>query len=404
MAQMERLYLDNAATTATRPEVVEAMLPFFGEEFANPSSPHHSGQRVRRALAAARKRVAEILHARPDEIVFTSGGSESDNLAIFGAMIGAFSRAHFITTSIEHHAVLHAANALRARGHQVSVLPVDRDGLVHSEDLRTALRDTPAVVSIMHANNEIGTVQDIAQLAEIAHERGALFHTDAVQSVGHMPVNVEAYRVDMLSLSAHKFEGPKGVGAIFVRRGTTLEPLIHGGGQESGRRSGTENVPGAIGLATALDLAHAELASEAPRLAELRDALIDGVLARVVGAACNGSRSARLPNNVNLRFEGIEGDTLVVGLDLAGIEASTGSACSTGSLEPSHVLTALGLDAGSARGSLRLSLGRTTTRAQIERVVDVLAPLVERLRGLSPALTVTREAQPAGPGKPRVHP
>jgi cysteine desulfurase len=401
---MERLYLDNAATTATRPEVIDAMLPFFGTEFANPSSPHHSGQRVKRALVAARKRIAQRLNAKLDEIVFTSGGSEADNLAILGAMTGPYARAHFVTTSIEHHAVLHAADALRERGHRVTILAVDREGLVDPQALRASLDGTPAVVSIMHANNEIGTIQDIATLATIAHERGALFHTDAVQTVGHIPIDVEALGVDMLSLSAHKFEGPKGVGALFVRRGVAVAPLIHGGGQESGRRSGTENVPGAVGLSIALDLAHSELAVGAERIAALRDALIDGVLARVEGAACNGSRSARLPNNVNLRFDAIEGDTLVVGLDLAGIEASTGSACSSGSLEPSHVQLALGLDPASARGSLRLSLGRTTGQADIERVLEVLPPLVERLRGLSGALTLTGEAQPAAPGKPRVHP
>jgi cysteine desulfurase len=401
---MERLYLDNAATTATRPEVIEAMLPFFGTDFANPSSPHHSGQRVKRALIGARKLSAQCLNARPDEIVFTSGGSEADNLAIFGAMTGPFANARFVTTSIEHHAVLHAADALRERGHRVTILPVDREGLVDPEALRAALDGTPAVVSIMHANNEIGTVQDIQALAAIAHERGALFHSDAVQTVGHLSIDVQALGIDMLSLSAHKFEGPKGVGALFVRRGVTLAPLIYGGGQESGRRSGTENVPGAIGLSAALKLANDELSTAGPRTAALRDALIDGILARVDGATCNGSRIARLPNNANLRFDAIEGDTLVVGLDLAGIEVSTGSACSSGSLEPSHVQLGIGLDPASARGALRLSLGRTTTPQDVDRVLEVLPPLVERLRGLSANLTVTGEAQPAGPGKARVRP
>ncbi|HXW51519.1 MAG TPA: aminotransferase class V-fold PLP-dependent enzyme [Candidatus Acidoferrales bacterium] len=401
---MERVYLDNAATTATRPEVLAAMLPYFGEEFANPSSPHHRGQRVRRALAQARRKIAESLHAEPDEIVFTSGGSESDNLAIFGSLTGSFARAHFVTTSIEHHAVLHAADALRARGHRVTILAVDREGVVDPNELRAALDGTPAVVSVMHGNNEVGTLQDIARLAAVAHERGAIFHTDAVQTVGHIPVDVSALAVDLLSLSAHKFEGPKGIGALVVRRGLPLAPLIFGGGQESGRRSGTENVPGAIALSIALELAVKELPDTGPRVGRLRDALIDGVLAHVQGAACNGPREARLPNNVNLRFDGIEGDTLVVGLDLAGIEVSTGSACSTGSLEPSHVQSALGLEAAKARGAIRLSLGRTTTEAQIDRVMEVLPPLVERLRALSSDLTVAGEAQPSALRKPRVHP
>jgi cysteine desulfurase len=385
---MERLYLDNAATTATRPEVVEAMLPFFTSEYANPSSMHSSGQRVQRALHAARKHTAEALGARPDEIIFTSGGSEADSLAIFGGMTGGFAHAHFITSAIEHHAVLHAADMLRARGHRVTILPVDRDGFVSEEALRLALDGSPALVSMMHGNNEIGTIQDIARLAALTHERGGIFHTDAVQTVGHIAVDAHALGVDALSLSGHKFEGPKGVGALYARKNLPLTPLIVGGGQEGGRRAGTENVPGAVGLSAALSLAVNELSDTQPRMSALRDTLIAGILASIPQSALNGSPEHRLPNNVNIRFDHIEGDTVVVGLDLAGIEISTGSACSSGSLEPSHVASAIGLEPVSARGSIRISLGRTTTRSDVDRVLDVLPPLVERLRGLAGALTV----------------
>ncbi len=385
---MERLYLDNAATTATRAEVLEAMLPFFTSDYANPSSLHSSGQRVGRALHAARKRVAECLGARPDEIVFTAGGSEADSLAIFGAMTGPFERARFITSASEHHAVLHAADALRTRGHAVTILPVDRDGFVSEDALRDALDGTPAVVSIMHGNNEIGTINDVARLAAITHERGGIFHTDAVQTVGHLPVDVKALGVDALSLSGHKFEGPKGVGALYARRDLALQPLIYGGGQEGGRRAGTENVPGAVGLSVALALATDELPDTQVRVSALRDALIEGILERIPASALNGPRTRRLPNNVSVRFDEIEGDTVVVGLDLAGIDISTGSACSSGSLEPSHVTQAIGLGPAQARGSIRISLGRTTTAADVQRLLDALTPLVARLRGLADALTV----------------
>lgn len=385
---MERLYLDNAATTAMRAEVLEGMLPFLTTSYANPSSIHSSGQRVGRALSAARKRMAEAIGARPDEIIFTSGGSEADSLAIFGSMIGSYARAHFITSAIEHHAVLHAADILRARGHQVTVLPVDNEGLVAEDALKAALDGSPAVVSIMHGNNEIGTIQDIAPLAALTHERGGIFHTDAVQTVGHVPVDVRSLGVDALSLSGHKFEGPKGVGALFVRKDIALAPLIVGGGQEGGRRAGTENVPGIVGLSIALSLAVGDLPDTQPRITTLRDSLIRGILAAIPDSSLNGSRTCRLPNNVNVRFSQIEGDTVVVGLDLAGIEISTGSACSSGSLDPSHVTMALGLEAAAARGSIRISLGRTHTQADIDRVLLVLPPLVARLRGLASALTV----------------
>ena len=385
---MERLYLDHAATTPVRPEVLDAMLPFFTRLSANPSSMHAGGQHVARELAAARSRIAHALSARPQEIVFTSGGSEGDNLALFGSLTGRFERAHIVTSAIEHHAVLHAAQALRERGHRVTILPVDHEGFVSADTLRDALDGAPAIVSIMHGNNEIGTIQDLPALAAVAHERGALVHSDAVQTVGHLPVDVNVLGVDLLSLSAHKFEGPKGIGALYVRPGVTLAPLIYGGGQEGGRRSGTENVPGAVGMATALALAVAEQEQAIQRVTTLRDALIDGIVRVIPHASLNGSRTRRLPNNVNVRFDRIEGDTVVLGLDLAGIDISTGSACSSGSLEPSHVTRALGLEPAQARGAVRISLGRTTTHADVERVLQVLPPVVQRLRGLSGALTV----------------
>lgn len=385
----DRLYLDHAATTPLRPEALEAMLPFLRETFANPSSIHQGGQLAARALTSARRTVAEALGARPSEIVFTAGGSEADSLAIAGILALSSAPMHLITSATEHHAVLHAAQAAQRAGHRVTILPVDREGFAGDDALRAALDDgQPALVSIMHGNNEIGTLNDIARLAQVAHERGALFHTDAVQTVGHVPVDVRALGIDLLSLSAHKFEGPKGVGALYVRTGVAIAPLVHGGGQEGGRRAGTENVPGIVGMAAALHLAVAECDTVMRRVARLRDRLIERLTAEIPGCVLNGPRERRLPNNVNLRFDGIEGDTLVVGMDLAGIEISTGSACSSGSLEPSHVLTAIGLPPVEARSSIRISLGRTTTEADVERVITALPPLVARLRGLQGAFTL----------------
>ncbi|MBC5805279.1 MAG: cysteine desulfurase NifS [Candidatus Eremiobacter antarcticus] len=391
---MERIYFDNAATTAVRPEVIEAMLPFYDRLYANPSSLHSGGQRVQRALHEARARTAAALGAMPEEIVFTGGGSEADNLAIFGTMARARQRNEFLTSAIEHHAVLHAAERLRRGGFVVKMLPVDREGLVDPDALRQALSSRTALVSIMHGNNEIGTLQSISELAAIVHEHGALLHTDAVQTVGHLDVDVRRLDVDMLSLSAHKFEGPKGVGALFMRSGVKLEPLLVGGGQEDGRRAGTENVPGIIGLARALELAIAELDATRPRLQALRDEIIERMTAVIPRTHVNGSRSSRLPHNINVRFDGIEGDTVVIGLDVAGIEISTGSACTSGSLDPSHVMTALGLTAAQARGAVRISLGRNSTREHARRLIAVLEPLIARLRDLSASLV----AQPNGRG------
>lgn len=381
---MPRIYLDNAATTAVRQEALDAMLPFLTRSYANPSSPHSSGQAVRRALDEAREKTAAAIGAgKPTEIVFTGGGSEADNLAIFGIMDAHADRGRgFITCAIEHHAVLHAADALRRRGDDVKVLPVDADGMLEPETLRAALDDATVLVSVMHANNEIGTLQRIKELAAIAHERGALFHTDAIQTTGHVAIDVAALGVDALSLSAHKFEGPKGVGALYVKRGTRVRPRVVGGGQEFGKRAGTENVAGIVALATALDLAVRELDVQAARIAALRDRLVDAACARIPSAALNGSRTRRLPNNASIRFDGADASGVMIALDIAGIEVSTGSACTSGSLEPSHVLTAIGLSAEKARGTVRFSLGRTTTRDEIDAVSDALPPIIEKLRGV----------------------
>ena len=391
------IYLDNAATTPLRAEALDAMLPFLRGVYANPSSSHSEGQMVRRALDEARERTGAALNAHPSEIVFTGSGSEADCLAIFG-MLDAHGRAqgHFITSSIEHHAVLHAAEELRARGHCVTIVPVDREGLVREEALVRALAErpptrssedpVPTLVSIMHANNEIGTMEPIAKFASVAHAHGALFHTDAVQTVGHVPVDVKQLGVDALTLSAHKFEGPKGVGALYVRDGVSLKPLVFGGGQEGGRRSGTENVAGIIGLSIALELAVRDMKRD--EIVALRDELIDRVLASIPHSALNGARRERLPNNASLRFDGVEGQTVVLGLDLAGFSTSTGSACASGSLEPSPVLTAIGLEPEKARSTVRFSLGRMTRKDDIERLLAVLPGIIERLRTLTDALVI----------------
>jgi cysteine desulfurase len=390
------VYLDNAATTALRPEALAAMQPLLGSEFANPSSPHSSGQRVRRLLDEARERTAAALGARPAEIIFTGSGSEADCLAIFGILDAhrADGRGRFLTSAIEHHAVLHAAEALRERGHSVTILAVDREGFVAEATLEAALQQThaqerrPTLVSVMHANNEIGTIERIARLSAIAHEHDAWFHTDAVQTVGHIPIDVAALGVDALTLSAHKFEGPKGVGALYLRDGVRATPIVYGGGQEGGRRAGTENVAGIMGLSVALELAVQDVEEQAAATAALRDRLIDSILATIPGSALNGSRRERLPNNASLRFAGIDGQTIVLALDVAGFEVSSGSACTSGSLEPSHVLSAIGLDAATARGTVRFSLGRTTTATDIARLLGHLPGTIEKLRALTGALVV----------------
>ncbi len=381
----QQIYLDHASTTPMRPEVLEAMLPFFREQYGNPSSIYQIGREARKALDSSRDLVAAMMGADAQEIIFTAGGSEADNLAIKGAAFARRHRGnHIITSAIEHPAVLDTCRYLAKHGFEVTFLPVDAQGLVHPAAVAAAIKPETIMVSIMHANNEIGTIQPIAEISEILREKSILFHTDAVQTVGHIPVNVKDLGVDLLSLSAHKFYGPKGVGALYVRRGVRLDPLINGGGQERNRRAGTENVAGIVGLATALELAIAEIDSVTEHLRPLQDKLITRVLGVVPHTRLNGHREQRLPGNVSLCFEFIEGESLLLNLDMHGIAASSGSACTSGSLEPSHVLLALGLPHEIAHGSLRLTLGKDTTEAEIDTVVEVLPGIVDRLRQMSP--------------------
>ncbi len=381
----DMIYLDHAATTPMRPEVREAMLPYLSERFGNPSSIYQIGRDARAAIDEARETVAEILGASPKEIIFTSGGSEADNLAIVGVALAHRSKGnHIITSAVEHHAVLDTVKYLEKWGFEVTVLPVDGDGLVNPEDVAAALTEKTILVTIMHGNNEIGTIQPIREISKVVKEHGAFFHTDAVQTVGHVPVSVADLGVDLLSLSAHKFYGPKGVGALYVRRGLRYESMIRGGGQERGRRAGTENVAGIVGLAAALKLAVSEMEEESIRLASLRDYLIAGLEQSIPHMRLNGHRTQRLPNNVNICFEFIEGESLLLNLDMNNIAASSGSACTSGSLEPSHVLLALGLSHEIAHGSLRLTLGHETTKEQLDFLLDILPGIVDRLRKMSP--------------------
>ena len=382
---MERIYLDNAATTATAPEVVEAMLPYFTQVYGNASSIHQTGREAKRALEAARRQVAQALHAAvPQEIYFTAGGSESDNWAIKGAAFANQKKGrHLITTAIEHHAVLHTCQWLEKQGFEVTYLPVDHDGKVSAADVERAIRPDTTLVSVMTANNELGTIQPIAEIGAICRARGVLFHTDAVQAIGAIPVDVQAMNIDMLSLSAHKFHGPKGVGALYVRKGVRIDGLVHGGAQERGWRAGTENIPGIVGLGKAIELAAASLDENAARMSALRDRLISGILERIPEVTLNGHPTDRLPNNANLSFRYIEGEALLLRLDLAGVAGASGSACTSGSLDPSHVLLAIGLPHEVAHGSLRLTLGSDTTQADIDAVLRILPNIVEDLRNMS---------------------
>ncbi len=380
-----RIYLDHNATTPLDPLVVDRMTQALRDVWGNASSVHHFGQQAKAALDEARGAVATLLGAEASEVVFTCGGTESDNIAIRGAAeaLEAGGRRHLITSAIEHEAVLATVRALARRGARVTILPVDASGIVSPDRLREAMTDDTALVSVMHANNEIGTVQPIAELAAIAHERGALFHTDAVQSAGKLPLDVRALGVDMLSIAGHKFYGPKGTGALWLKRGVRLVPPMTGGRQERNRRAGTENVPALVGLGVAADVARQKLAGEAARLAGLRDRLEAGILAGVAGSERNGAAAPRVPNTTNISVDGIESESLLIGLDLAGIAVSSGSACSSGTLEPSHVLKAMGLSHGRTLGSIRFSLGASNTEADIDRVIEVLPPLVAKLRSLT---------------------
>ncbi|RKY58005.1 MAG: cysteine desulfurase NifS [Candidatus Latescibacterota bacterium] len=382
---MRRIYLDYAATTPVHPEVVRTMLPYLTERYGNPSSIHAFGQEARTAVEDARGQVADLIGAKPEEIVFTSGGTEADNFALKGVAYALRKRGdHIITSSVEHHAVFEACKFLEKGGFKVTYLPVDRYGMVDPEAVHRAITDKTILVSVMHANNEVGTMQPIAEISKIAHERGAYFHTDAVQTAGHIPVDVEELDADLLSMSAHKLYGPKGVGALYIRKGTRIASFVHGGEQERGRRAGTENVPGIVGFGKAAEIAKRERETEARRLSELRDRLIEGLLERIEHINLNGHPTCRLPNNVHVSVEFVEGESMLLNLDLEGIAASTGSACSSGSLEPSHVLLAMGLSHELAHGSLRFTMGRWTTEEDVDRVLEVLPEVVAKLRAMSP--------------------
>ncbi|PPD58189.1 cysteine desulfurase NifS [Dehalogenimonas etheniformans] len=385
---MKRSYLDYAATTPVAPEVLDAMLPYFHDFPGNPSAIYAEGQQARQAVETARVSLARLINARPDEILFLSGGTEADNMALSGILnANGCGGSHIVTTAIEHHAVLETCYSLEKKGTSVTILPVDSQGLLDPLEVARAIRPDTSVVSVILANNEIGTVQRLPEISRITREKGVYLHTDAVQAVGRVPVDVQALGVDLLSISAHKLYGPKGIGALYVRKGTRISPILWGGGQERGKRSGTENVPGIVGLGKAAELAAASITSEVERLSKLRDRLIAGLLATVPETRLNGHPTQRLPNNANFSFDYVEGESVCLNLDLAGISASPGSACSSTSTAPSHVLLALGLPQHQAFGSLRLSLGRWTTGEDIERVLEVLPGIVARLRAMSPIWT-----------------
>ncbi len=385
MQEKRFIYADNAATTGVAPEVLREMLPYFEENYGNASSLYDFGQQARAAVEQARTRVAAAIGAEPREIYFTAGGSESDNWAIKGyaARMLKKGKKHIISTAFEHHAVLHTLEALKKQGFEVTLLPVHENGIVRLEELKAAVREDTGLVTVMFANNEIGTVQPIAEIGAFCRESGIAFHTDAVQAVGNLPIDVKAMNIDMLSMSGHKFHGPKGVGALYVRNGILLQNLIDGGAQERGKRAGTENTPGIVGLGAAIERAVATMDERNARLREIQSTLIDKVL-KIERSRLNGDREHRLPGNVSFCFEGVEGESLLLYLDAEGICASSGSACTSGSLDPSHVLLAIGLKHEVAHGSLRLSFSDGNTLADAERIAEVLPGIIERLRSMSP--------------------
>lgn len=380
---MRKIYLDHAATTPVHPKVKEKMLPFLSEQFGNPSSIHRFGREAKKAVDEARDEVAQLIGANCDEIVFTASGTEADNLAIVGSSLTAKGK-HIITSKIEHHAVLHTAEYLEKKGYDVTYLPVDEYGLVSPDSVRQAIRSDTFLISIMHANNEIGTIQPIEDIGWIAKNEGICFHVDGVQSVGNIPVNVKGLNVDLLSLSAHKIYGPKGVGALYVRKGVKIKPIIYGGSHEFNYRAGTENVPGIVGLGAAARLAGEELTERVEHLKFLRNKLVKGITDRIEDVIFNGHPQQRLPGNASFCFRYIEGESLLLNLDMLGIAASSGSACSSGSLEPSHVLMALGLSHEVAHGSLRLTIGRENSEDDLAYVLEKLPQVVDRLRRMSP--------------------
>jgi cysteine desulfurase len=382
---MKRIYMDYAATTPMLPEVAGAMQPYFSHKFGNPSSIHSMGQEAADAVEAARLQVAALIVCKPEDIVFTGGGTEADNHAIKGVCLAGRERGnHIITTAIEHHAVLYTCNFMKNLGFDVTVVPVDKYGMVDPGDIKKAITAKTLLVSVMHANNEVGAIQPIEDIGRVTRDAGLYFHVDAVQTAGHLPIDVDRMGIDLLSASAHKLYGPKGVGMLYIRPGTRIVPLLHGGEQENGRRAGTENVAGIAGFGKAAEIALAEMGKEADRLSGYRDRLIDSVLGRVADSYLNGHRTSRLPNNTNFSFDFIEGESILMYLNADGICASTGSACSSASSEPSHVLMALGIPVERARGSVRFTLGRWTSTEDIDRVVEALPRIVEKLRAMSP--------------------
>jgi cysteine desulfurase len=388
---MNRVYLDYNATTPVEPQVLDAMLPYFSVEFGNAASIHTVGQRARAAVETARDQIAALLGARSQEIVFTSGGTESDNHAIFGIVRSApGATKHIITTSIEHEAVLNTCQALEKEGVAVTYLPVNSEGLITVEQVEEAIRPHTVLITIMHANNELGTVQPLAEIGKLATQRDIYFHTDAVQSAGKLPLDIKTLGVDLLSISGHKFYAPKGIGALYIRGGSRLQQLLYGGHHQRGFRPGTENVPGIVGLGKAAELARLAFASDAERVGNLRDKLEQVLAAHIPDSHVNASRAPRTPNTTNLTFPGIEGEAMVIALDMKGIAVSTGAACSSGAVEPSHVLTAIGLSADDARASIRFSLGRHTTAAEIDYALEAVPAAVAQLRELSP--TYRKEA------------
>ncbi|MEW8973194.1 MAG: cysteine desulfurase NifS [Tissierellaceae bacterium] len=379
------IYMDNAATTSVKEEVLKEMLPYFSEKYGNPSSVYSLASTSKVAVEKAREQVANVIGADKKEIFFTAGGSESDNWAIKGAAY--FNRKkgnHIITTKIEHHAVLHTCEYLEKQGFEITYLNVDSDGLIDLDELKAAIKDETILISIMFANNEIGTIQPIKEIGEIAKERNILFHTDAVQAIGNVRIDVNELNIDMLSMSAHKFHGPKGIGALYIRQGVRIDSLIAGGGQERGKRAGTENVPGIVGMGKAIELAHENLEAHNEKLIKLRDSLIKKIEDNIDYVRLNGHRTKRLPGNVNFSFEFIEGESLLLSLDMVGIAGSSGSACTSGALDPSHVLMAIGLPHEIAHGSLRLTLGEFNSEDEIDYVVENLVTIVDRLRKMSP--------------------
>jgi len=382
---LKRIYLDYAATTPLRPEVYTAMKPYLLEDFGNPSTLYSYGQEARQAVESAREKIAGLINAKPEELVFTSGGTEANNLAVKGVAQALEKQGnHIITCAIEHHSVLGPCQALENRGFEVTYLPVDEHGQVSPESVGNAITGKTVLISIMHANNEIGTLQPVAEISRLARQNGIYFHTDAVQTLGHIAVDVEELGVDLLSASAHKIYGPKGVGALYIRQGVKVAPLIDGGEQEDRRRAGTENVAGIAGFGRAAELAGTEIPEESCRLRQLRDMLISGIQAAIEDVYLNGHPSARLPGNVNISIDYVEGEAVCLNLDLENICAATGSACTTGSIEPSHVVLALGRNRRLAHGSVRFTMGKWTTEGEIERVKHVLPGIVARLRGMSP--------------------